>query len=199
VFFSRRKEGEGAAVPESVTYHMIKLDYEALKGLFHLKLTDAAREIGLSVTTFKKACRRFNIERWPFRDTQAAAIHAAKTPNRVVMMASPAWSEPSAFCAPFPANASTGPEFHLKIVAPLDAPACIGPGCPFTHGGSSIVVPMPEGRSTTGPGGWEQGGATPLEAGPAGERSCVEAVMEYLAHGCSISEADVESMFSNDE
>ncbi|KAJ1479482.1 hypothetical protein T484DRAFT_1902737 [Baffinella frigidus] len=62
-----------------------------------------------------------------------------------------------------------------------------------------IGVPMPEDLPTTGGCGLEQGGATPLEAGPPRERSCVEAVMEYLALECSISEADVESMLSNDD
>ena len=32
----------------------------------------------------------------------------------------------------------------------------------------------------TGARSWEQGGVTPLEAGPLREQSCVAAVMEYL-------------------
>jgi len=40
--------------------------------------------------------------------------------------------------------------------------------------------------------------ATPLETGPPWERSCVEAVMDYLDLECSISEADLESMVSED-
>jgi len=39
----------------------------------------------------------------------------------------------------------------------------------------------------------------PFEASPPRERSCAVAVMEYLALGCSISEADIESMLSNDK
>jgi hypothetical protein len=58
VFFPRQKKGEEA---EHVARHII-IDYEALEGLFHLPLKDAAREIGLCQTTFKKACRNFKIE-----------------------------------------------------------------------------------------------------------------------------------------
>jgi hypothetical protein len=43
------------------------ITYTVLEGLFHLPLIDAARQVGLSTTTFKKACRLLNLERWPFR------------------------------------------------------------------------------------------------------------------------------------
>ena len=59
-------------------------------------------------------------------------------------------------------------------------------------------LPMPQGLPTTRPCGGELGGATPLETGSPRERSCVEAVMEYLDLECSISEADIEAMLSSD-
>jgi hypothetical protein len=71
-------------------------------------------------------------------------------------------------------------------------------------------VPMPESHPATGPGGgelpWREAGAPNhldgkggAEAGPPREKSCGEAVMEYLALGCAISEADVESMLADDD
>jgi hypothetical protein len=62
VFLPRRKDGEDPDVPRHIS-----VSYESLVGLFHLPLNDAAREIGLCPTTFKKACRRFDLESWPFR------------------------------------------------------------------------------------------------------------------------------------
>ena len=63
VFFPRQKEGEEKPRPVSITL-------SALEGLYHLPAKDAAREVGLCLTTFKKALRRFHIEEWPFRKGQ---------------------------------------------------------------------------------------------------------------------------------
>jgi hypothetical protein len=300
-FFPRRKEGEDAE-PGPLTRH-ICVNYEVLERLFHLPLKDAASEIGLCQTTFKKACRMFDIQYWPSRKRQnktliarrnahanafdaaistlhqepvcALAAPALQTPMvhqdkhaGTVTCTSPVWHDgsiawrgTSAFYFSFSANASSsstvrasselpdvfssaapegllqqasmaldtrscgearhaGPAFQHKTFAPLDAPPCIDS---LSRGGICIGVPMPECLARTGPCGWEQGGATPLEEGPPRERSCVEAVMdyldgpivgdfdfmfaeeeggaavvEYLALGCSISEADIASMLSND-
>jgi len=62
IFLTRCKEGEDPNGPRH-----IRVSYKALEGLFHLSLKDAARQIGLCATTFKKACRRFDLEQWPFR------------------------------------------------------------------------------------------------------------------------------------
>ena len=64
-------------VPGPLTRH-IRVNRQALEGLFHLKLKDAAREIGLCSTTFKKACRRFQIDRWPSRGGQRDAADARR-------------------------------------------------------------------------------------------------------------------------
>jgi len=74
VFLPRRKPEEG---PDGQRH--IRVSYEALEGLFHLPLKDAAREIGLCPTTFKKACRRFNLEHWPFRQFQGRIPFARRT------------------------------------------------------------------------------------------------------------------------
>mmetsp|Transcript_32438 Transcript_32438/g.74090 ORF Transcript_32438/g.74090 Transcript_32438/m.74090 type:complete len:276 (+) Transcript_32438:187-1014(+) len=65
VFFPRHKKGEDGESGPLTRY--ISVNYEALEGLFHLPLKDAAHEIGLCPTTFKKACRRLNLEQWPSR------------------------------------------------------------------------------------------------------------------------------------
>eukprot|EP00290_Baffinella_frigidus_P019474 CAMPEP_0180203086 /NCGR_PEP_ID=MMETSP0987-20121128/7659_1 /TAXON_ID=697907 /ORGANISM="non described non described, Strain CCMP2293" /LENGTH=331 /DNA_ID=CAMNT_0022158423 /DNA_START=218 /DNA_END=1213 /DNA_ORIENTATION=+ len=72
-FFPRRKEeGDG---PEGPRTRHVSVDYEALEGLFHLPLKDAARELGLCQTTFKKACRGFNVDQWPFRKAHRNVSH----------------------------------------------------------------------------------------------------------------------------
>jgi len=63
VLLPRRKEGEELDGPA----RHISVSYEALERLSHLPLKHAAREIDLSPATFKKVCRRFNIELKAFR------------------------------------------------------------------------------------------------------------------------------------
>ena len=63
VFYPRRKEGED---PDGPTTRHVKVSYQDLEALFHLPLKDAAREMGLCPSTFKKACRRFDMDQWPF-------------------------------------------------------------------------------------------------------------------------------------
>jgi hypothetical protein len=76
VYFPRRKKGEDAE-PGPLTRH-ICVNYEVLEKLFHLPLKDAAREIGLSLTTFKKACRRFHVEYWPSRKRKRLTTQARR-------------------------------------------------------------------------------------------------------------------------
>jgi len=237
----RRKEGENL---DGLSRH-VRVAYEDLESLFHLPLEDAAREIGLCRTTFKKACRRLRLENWPYRKgrnahtegvdavmvfctsptLQTPALHQAK--HAVVVPATSSFGSP--FCAIASSSSSAGssstalqldywitelasmalvtqsygeardagPAFQLKTFAPHDAPSYIDA---FTKGRVSIGVPlpMPEGLPTARLCGGQQGGATPLETGSPRERSCVEAVMEYLDLGCSISKEDVDSMLAND-
>jgi hypothetical protein len=70
----RRKEGEDAVPGPLARY--ISVNREDIEGLFHLPLKDAAREIGLCPTTFKKACRMFHIEHWPPQKAQRQALIA---------------------------------------------------------------------------------------------------------------------------
>mmetsp|Transcript_10826 Transcript_10826/g.26230 ORF Transcript_10826/g.26230 Transcript_10826/m.26230 type:complete len:218 (-) Transcript_10826:223-876(-) len=63
VFFPRHKKGEDAESRPLTRY--ISVNYEALERLFHLPVKDAAHEMGLCLTTFKKACRSLNLEHWP--------------------------------------------------------------------------------------------------------------------------------------
>jgi hypothetical protein len=262
VFFPRHKEGESGPLTR-----YISVNYEALERLFHLPLKDAAHEMGLCLTTFKKACRSLNLEHWPRKrysqtrlalsNAQADGVDAATRTlhqepvcapaaptlqtmemhqdKRAVTMTCtpPVWhdgsivrSDASAFCLSFSSNASSrltvdasselrrdcpdpfgavfssaapegllqqsstaldtqfcgeeryaGPAFQHKTFAPLDAPSCFDS---FARGSICIGVPMPEGQPTTLPCGGDQGGATPLEAGPPREQSCAEAVMDYL-------------------
>lgn len=44
----------------------VELSVEALTPLFGMRLPDAARSLGIGVSTLKTVCRRLGIERWPF-------------------------------------------------------------------------------------------------------------------------------------
>ena len=256
----RRKEGEDPNAPRHIS-----VSYEALEGLFHLPLTDAAREIGLCPTTFKKACRRFDLEQWPFRQKQGRipfarmasqtdgvdaafrSLHqdpvcAPAAPTLQTTEAHQAMRAVTVSCTPpvwhdggFSSAAPqgllqqvsmaldtrsygearhAGPAFEL--FAPLDAPSFIdtlttgrvGIGvsqpCPFPvwRDTLSFGVPLSSMASSSSHGRTssklQRDRAMPLETGPPRERPCVEAVMDYLDLGCPISEADVESMVSND-
>ncbi|EFJ23355.1 hypothetical protein SELMODRAFT_103796, partial [Selaginella moellendorffii] len=46
------------------THHLILSD---LSAYFHLSIVDAAKKLGVSQTTLKKACRKFGLKRWPGR------------------------------------------------------------------------------------------------------------------------------------
>jgi hypothetical protein len=46
------------------THHLKMSD---LSAYFHLSVVDAAKKLGVSQTTLKKACRKFGLKRWPGR------------------------------------------------------------------------------------------------------------------------------------
>ncbi|KAJ1464008.1 hypothetical protein T484DRAFT_1871626 [Baffinella frigidus] len=52
--------------PRHIDGHVL-VDADDLKRMFHLPLADAAGEIGLCQTTFKKACRRLGIVHWLYK------------------------------------------------------------------------------------------------------------------------------------
>jgi hypothetical protein len=207
VFFPRHKKGEesdhGPLARQEADHAPISVDYKALEGLFHLPLKDAAKEIGLCATTFKKACRRLQLEHWPAqkrekrthvtrRNAQAGGDDAAIGTLR---------HEPS--CAPAaPTLQST--EVHQDKRAVL-AVTCIPPvwhdgsiawsnasassvSCSATASSSSTVrasseLPALKTLALDAPSYMDSlRGATPLGAGrtTAPEQSCVEAVLAYL-------------------
>lgn len=52
----------------------LPVTYEMLRGLFHLPVTKAIRELKISLTTFKLTCRKLGIQRWPYRKLKKFAI-----------------------------------------------------------------------------------------------------------------------------
>mmetsp|Transcript_15667 Transcript_15667/g.36531 ORF Transcript_15667/g.36531 Transcript_15667/m.36531 type:complete len:120 (+) Transcript_15667:23-382(+) len=67
VFIPRRKEDPDAEAGPLERH--VNVSRNALERLFHLSLTDAARETGLC-PPFNKACRKIGIGRWPYRKGQ---------------------------------------------------------------------------------------------------------------------------------
>ena len=160
----------------------IRVNHKALASLFHLKLKEAAREIGLCPTTFKKACRRFGIEKWPSRRGQRDAATARRNAqtNDIDAAAIIAWRDTPAFSSSFSSNASSNST--VKAVPVFSSASCIATGVPI--------------QPTTWPHFAEQGAATRPEAGSPGERSCVEAVMDYLEGPFA---CDFDFMFAEEE
>lgn len=48
------------------------ISLEDLVSLFHLSIKDAAKRLGVSESTLRTLCRKYHIERWPFRKVSAA-------------------------------------------------------------------------------------------------------------------------------
>jgi len=180
----------------------IRVSYEALEALFHLPLKDAAREMGLCQTTFKKACRRFHIERWPSRQENRAAAIAKINAQTDGVDAAIMTPQQEPVCAPAAPTLQT--EVHQDKYAVTVS--CTSParhdgssagrhtssfGMPFSSvaSSSSNVISSSE---------LHRDCATPLEAGPPRELSCVKAVMDYLDLECPIPRADIHSMVSHD-
>ena len=192
MFFPRYKEGD--LLESGLPTGPINISYEVLQDLFHLPLKDAARKTGLCTTTFKKACRHFDMKKWPFRrhprgkpsayarrNTQAGT--AVRTLHRAPACAPAAPTLPtvkvhqdqnvtaSRTTSSSTVTASRTPSGSTTVSSPtgllqqaLDTRSCGEAG----HAGPP--------RETFAPLG-EQGGEG---AGPLREQSCVEAVMEYL-------------------
>ena len=55
--------------------HLVSVSFDVLKNLFKMTAADAARECGICLTTFKKACRFFGIYKWPFRHNPDDRTH----------------------------------------------------------------------------------------------------------------------------
>jgi hypothetical protein len=47
----------------------VKLDYQTIQALFGMPQPNAARMLGIALTTLKQVCRRFGIARWPYTRT----------------------------------------------------------------------------------------------------------------------------------
>ncbi|EKX33618.1 hypothetical protein GUITHDRAFT_155982 [Guillardia theta CCMP2712] len=62
--FPRRKRGEPGCYSKG--RDGIRLGYEDITGLFHMRQTEAAKYLGISLTTMKSVCRRVGITRWPY-------------------------------------------------------------------------------------------------------------------------------------
>lgn len=66
--FPRRKHG---GCPPSKRRTPVTLEYETLESLFGMPQPDAARELGIALTTLKHACRRLGLARWPYSRKRA--------------------------------------------------------------------------------------------------------------------------------
>lgn len=65
------KPQEGKAPERGTGATPVTLSLEFLRPLFKKPLTVVSKELGLSATAIKKACRRFGVPKWPFRTLTA--------------------------------------------------------------------------------------------------------------------------------
>ena len=61
--FPRRKLGGNIPCKRRAP---VQIDLEALQGLYDMPQPEAARELGIALTTLKQACRKLGIKRWPY-------------------------------------------------------------------------------------------------------------------------------------
>jgi hypothetical protein len=78
-FFPRRMGRKGWMPGAPPPYVLVSMS--SLESLYNLPLGEAAREIGLCATTFKKACRKLGINKWPFQ--RRAALSCAGSQDNV--------------------------------------------------------------------------------------------------------------------
>ena len=196
--------------------------------------------VGLCTTTFKKACRRFGVEQWPFRKNegripftqrasqtdgsdaairtlhqepvcapavptlQTTEVHQARRAVTVSCTA-PVWHDGGfSSAAPQDLLQKASMAFDTRSMGvPMMCPS------PLWHDGSSawrdtssvgfVFSSIASSSSNVGASSEpDRDGAMPLKTGLPRELTCVEAVMDYLDLGCSISEADVEVLLSDD-
>lgn len=60
------KAGSGLSVTSVCRIRPV-ITLNLLRSKYHLPISKAAKELGMGVTVMKKYCRKFGINRWPFR------------------------------------------------------------------------------------------------------------------------------------
>lgn len=70
--FPRRKVGES----KMDTRGPVLITLDVLKSMADVPLSDAARQLGVSSTAIKKACRKIGVQRWPYRKRAEGAQQA---------------------------------------------------------------------------------------------------------------------------
>ena len=94
--FPRRKAGSKDASPPAKGRAPILVSYQAIASFFGQPQNDAARQLGISLTTLKQVCRKLGLTRWPYmrpcksasakrmREAARAAKHAQAKASRTV-------------------------------------------------------------------------------------------------------------------
>mmetsp|Transcript_45782 Transcript_45782/g.114763 ORF Transcript_45782/g.114763 Transcript_45782/m.114763 type:complete len:337 (-) Transcript_45782:176-1186(-) len=95
----------------------VLITFEVMQRLFHLPLTEAARQLGLSPTAIKGACRRLGIKKWPFRMVMAKSHRRAPRKPSPVKEPASGLSLLSA-AAEVELNANSSPEHSTPAASP---------------------------------------------------------------------------------
>ena len=60
----------------------VRIDHSTVLSLGHLPQPDAAKQLGISLTSLKHVCRKLDIERWPYQKTQKGNRSDPISPTR---------------------------------------------------------------------------------------------------------------------
>ena len=85
--FPRRKL-IGGEIPEKGRAPL-KVDMAAIQALFGRPQSDAAKEIGISLTALKQICRKLGIQRWPYQRLCKSGRKSAKPASATSSVAGP--------------------------------------------------------------------------------------------------------------
>ncbi|EKX40108.1 hypothetical protein GUITHDRAFT_113846 [Guillardia theta CCMP2712] len=74
--FPRRKNGE------THRNGVVNLSYSDILNLFHLRQDQAAKELGISITALRGACKRLGVPKWPYPRHRDDSDQASDRPDR---------------------------------------------------------------------------------------------------------------------
>jgi hypothetical protein len=97
--FPRRKAGSKDASPPAKGRAPILVSYQAIASFFGQPQNDAARQLGISLTTLKQVCRKLGLTRWPYmrpcKSAPAKRMREAARAAKQAKAATSAKAEPS--------------------------------------------------------------------------------------------------------
>ncbi|EKX36823.1 hypothetical protein GUITHDRAFT_116989 [Guillardia theta CCMP2712] len=90
---------------------MFQIPQTQIESLFHLRQTEAAAYLGISLTAMKAACRRVGISKWPYSRIRPKAVFRMVSPTAAVQESSDENEESTTEYSPSPSKSATDADF----------------------------------------------------------------------------------------